>query len=153
MANNFLLLGLSSVVGWFFISGPPSMEPRERSPVLWVTVIDPYAFSHVSAARSPALEMRREPVPLVRNSRPSPIWPPSEFSVAAAEQQAQDDLDQRAAKTAAEIDGYKRVSILGKASNGAWRAKGYRGTTEVLLSVDGTGKVVVSLEVLRGNHD
>ena len=53
----------------------------------------------------------------------------------------QDDEDRKAAKTAAELDGYKRVSILGKASNGAWRAKGYRGTTEVLLNVDGTGRV------------
>jgi hypothetical protein len=53
----------------------------------------------------------------------------------------QDDLDRGAAKVAAEQDGYKRVSIVGKASNGAWRAKGFRGTTEVLLTVDGTGRV------------
>ena len=39
------------------------------------------------------------------------------------------------------MDGYKRVSIMGKASNGAWRAKAYRGSTEVLLTVDGTGRV------------
>ena len=57
------------------------------------------------------------------------------------EQQAQEDLDRRGAKEAIELDGYKRVSIIGKASNGAWRAKGYRGTTEVLLTVDGTGRV------------
>ena len=43
------------------------------------------------------------------------------------EQQAQEDLDRRGAKAAIELDGYKRVSIVGKASNGAWRAKGYRG--------------------------
>jgi len=53
----------------------------------------------------------------------------------------QDDLDRRAAKAAAEEDGYKRVTIIGKASNGAWRVKGLRGTTEVLLTVDGTGRV------------
>jgi hypothetical protein len=57
--------------------------------------------------------------------------------MAAAEQ---NDLDQKAAKLAAEQDGYKRI-IVGKASNGAWRAKGYRGTTEVRLTVDGTGTV------------
>jgi hypothetical protein len=153
MANNFLLLGLSGVVGWIFINGPPSMEPRERAAVSRVTATDPYAFPHVNAAHSPAIEMRREPVPLVRKTRPSSFFPlpspssePSvaataESSVAATEQQAQDELDQRAARTAVEMDGYKRVSILGKAANGAWRAKGFRGTTEVLLTVDGTGRV------------
>jgi hypothetical protein len=64
-----------------------------------------------------------------------------ETSAAAMEQQAQDELDRSAAKAAIEMDGYKRVSIVGKAINGAWRAKAYRGTTEVLLTVDGTGKV------------
>jgi len=58
-----------------------------------------------------------------------------------AEVQAQDDLDRKAAKAAVELDGYKRVTVLGKASNGAWRAKAYRGTTEVRLTVDGTGRV------------
>jgi hypothetical protein len=31
--------------------------------------------------------------------------------------------------------------VLGKASNGIWRAKAYRGATEVRLTVDGTGRV------------
>jgi hypothetical protein len=53
----------------------------------------------------------------------------------------QDDLDRRAAKVAAEMDGYRRVSIIGKAGSGAWRVKAYRGTTEVLLTIDGTGRV------------
>jgi hypothetical protein len=56
-------------------------------------------------------------------------------------QQGEDDLDRHAAKAAVELDGYKHVSILGKASNGAWRAKAYRGATEVVLTVDGTGRV------------
>jgi len=55
--------------------------------------------------------------------------------------QAQDDLDLRAAKAAIEADGYKGVSQLGKGTDGAWRAKAYRGTSEVQLKVDGTGKV------------
>ena len=53
--------------------------------------------------------------------------------------QAQDDLDLKAAKAAIEADGYKGVSLLGKGTDGAWRAKAYRGTTEVHLMVDGTG--------------
>jgi hypothetical protein len=57
--------------------------------------------------------------------------------------QAQDDLDKRAAKAAIEADGYKRVNVLGKGANGSWRATAYRGSTEVQLTVDGTGRVSV----------
>jgi hypothetical protein len=46
-----------------------------------------------------------------------------------------------AAKTAAEADGYKRVTILGPGPNGAWRARGYRGETEVRLSIAADGSV------------
>lgn len=46
-----------------------------------------------------------------------------------------------AARAAAEADGYKRVSIVGKGSDGAWHVKEYRGATEVLLIVDGMGRV------------
>jgi hypothetical protein len=60
---------------------------------------------------------------------------------APAEQPSDDELAKRAAKAAVEQDGYKRVSILGKAGNGAWRAKAFRGTTEVLLTVDDAGRV------------
>jgi hypothetical protein len=31
--------------------------------------------------------------------------------------------------------------VLEKGSGGTWRAKAYRGTTEVRLTVDGTGRV------------
>jgi hypothetical protein len=57
------------------------------------------------------------------------------------EQKTQDDLDRKAAKAAVEADGYKRATLVGKASNGSWRAKAYRGTTEAWLTVDGTGRV------------
>ena len=52
----------------------------------------------------------------------------------------QDDPDRKAAKAAVEADGYKRATLIGKASNGGWRAKAYRGVTEVWLTVDATGK-------------
>lgn len=55
--------------------------------------------------------------------------------------QVQGDLDRNAAKAAIEADGYKRVSALVKATNGAWRAKAFRGSTEVQLTVDSTGSV------------
>ena len=62
-------------------------------------------------------------------------------AVPDSEIKAQDNLDERAAKAAIEADGYKRVSVLGKSSNGTWRAKAYRGSTDVQLTVDSTGRV------------
>ena len=59
------------------------------------------------------------------------------------ETQAQDELDKRAAQAAIEADGYKRASVLGKGADGSWRAKAYRGSTEVQLTVDGTGRVTL----------
>ena len=48
-----------------------------------------------------------------------------------------------AAKAAVEADGYKRVVVLGPGPNGTWRVKGYRGNTEVLLTVDEAGSVTL----------
>jgi hypothetical protein len=66
---------------------------------------------------------------------------PIELPIEAIELQKQDDLDKKSAKLAVEMDGYKRVTIVGRTGSGAWRAKAYRGATEVLLVVDGTGRV------------
>ena len=44
-------------------------------------------------------------------------------------------------RAAIEADGYKGVTVLGKGTDGTWRAKAYRGKTEVQLTVDGTGRV------------
>lgn len=82
-------------------------------------------------------------MPLVRSTKvfAAPAAP-IELPIEAIEsQQKQDDLDKKAAKLAVEMDGYKRVTIVGRTSSGAWRAKAYRGATEVLLVVDGTGRV------------
>ena len=49
------------------------------------------------------------------------------------------DVDRAAAKAAVEADGYKRVTILGAGPNGTWRAKAYRGDTEVALTIDFAG--------------
>jgi len=110
-----------------------------------LTAADASASSYVGAGHSYGIEARQDPVPLVRRARAAPIVPappaPAVSVEAPAATEEQDDLDRRAARAAAEGDGYKRVSIIGKASNGAWRAKGFRGTTEILLTVDGTGRV------------
>lgn len=105
------------------------------------TTAQPAVASDATDNRN-SLELRRAPVPLVRNVR-SPAPPPTSPEVPApeAERTAQDELDRKAAKVAAELDGYKRVNVLSKTANGAWRAKAYRGNTEVRLTVDGTGRV------------
>jgi hypothetical protein len=142
MPNNFLILGTLSVLGWAVVNGaPPSTDPTARTPVSRVAVTsNPSTTAY--ATTGPTLEARQAPVPLVRNVRPRAEAPPTAVPAAAdPQQQAQDDLDKKAAKAAVEADGYKRVILLGKAASGAWRAKGFRGTTEVLLTVDGTGRV------------
>jgi len=89
-----------------------------------------------------AVEASRPPVPLVRSTKvfAAPAGQ-IELPIEAIESQKQDDLDKKAAKLAVEMDGYKRVTIVGRTGSGAWRAKAYRGATEVLLVVDGTGRV------------
>ena len=44
---------------------------------------------------------------------------------------------------AVEADGYKRTTVLGRGANGIWRVKGFRGDTEVVLTVDGAGTVTM----------
>ena len=143
MANSFLALGTLAAFGWVFVSGaPPATSPTAQSPASRVSAIASSTTPLVTAGGGPRLEARQAPVPLVRKVRPPPAPAIStDAAPAPTEEQVQDDLDRKAAKVAVELDGYKRVSIVGKANNGAWRAKGYRGTTEVLLTVDGTGRV------------
>jgi hypothetical protein len=50
-------------------------------------------------------------------------------------------IDGAAAKAAIEACGYSEVSVLVPGADGTWRAKAYRGATEVQVTVDGTGKV------------
>jgi hypothetical protein len=140
MTNNFLTLAVLAALGWTFANAPVP-EPNARSVASRAIVPEPAVASPIMAA-SISLEVHQPPVPLVRNARnltmqmalPAVAVPDSEIK-------AQDNLDERAAKAAIEADGYKRVSVLGKSSNGTWRAKAYRGSTDVQLTVDSTGRV------------
>jgi len=67
---------------------------------------------------------------------------PDDLSRSEAKAPSQSGLDREAAKVAIEADGYKRVRIVDKAANGTWRARAYRGTTEVVIVVDGAGRVL-----------
>jgi len=138
MANNFLILGtVAGFFGWAFVSGPPpSTEPAAHSPASHVAAASSF---RTAPAAGPVLEARQAPVPLVRNVRRPSEVPPA--ATRETQPPAQDDLDRKAAKAAAEADGYKRVTVVGRAASGAWRARGFRGATEVLLTVDGTGRV------------
>ena len=145
MANNFLNLGMLSVL---LVSGlAPSVHSADS---------DPFATSNATGPSGPMPEMRRAPVPLVRKvpltsrvpiavvkpaaqSLPPAVEPSSGSE--PAEPAARDQFDSKAAKAAVEADGYKRATVLCKGPNGSWRAKGFRGATEVLLTVDDAGRV------------
>jgi hypothetical protein len=141
MANNFLILGTLAAFGWVVVDGaPPSTEPSARPSASRVATAD---FSRTAnAAAGPLLGARQAAVPVVKNFRPPPEAPPFVASTVNTQQPAQDDLDMKAAKAAAiEADGYRRVTVLSKADNGTWRAKGFRGWTDVLPAVDASARV------------
>lgn len=68
-------------------------------------------------------------------------WPPSVASRPSETAVALPAIDGVAARAAIEACGYSEVSVLVPGAGGTWRAKAYRGATEVQLTVDGMGKV------------
>ena len=148
MLKQLLLLATVVVFGWALFSSfsprPESLEVNARS-----RAVPSPAPENRAPVSDPTIANARPPVPLLLGgSAPAAPHPRVEAVGAAAvepektdESDKTDEVEKRAAQVAAEMDGYKRVSILGKASNGAWRVKAYRGTTEVQLVVDGTGRV------------
>lgn len=141
MTNHLLtLIVLAALVGTF--ASAPVPEPLPRSVASRATT-DPAVVSRANAD-STALEAHPSPIPLMRNALTLPKTEISpDVPVPEAKMQAQDDLDIGAVRAAIEADGYKGVNVLGKAGNGTWRAKAYRGQTEVQLTVDRTGTVSV----------
>lgn len=138
MANAFPGLVAIAAVGWLIADAASSQKP---DPPPLRAVAGPSMPLTVRASRSIVLEARRDPVPLVRPRSVAVVQeapPPPAPRAATA---SPDGLDRSAARAAAEADGYKRVTVLDKESDGVWRAKGYRGTTEVLLAVDSRGRV------------
>ena len=144
--NYLFALGALAAFAWAALQLMPLEIPVRPVAALSTTAIassiDPHADQKV-------VEARKAPVPFERNVRPSAIAPgaanveafPPEQK-AEDEQKVRDDLDKKAAKRAVELDGYKGVTIVGRTSSGAWRAKANRGATEVMLIVDGTGRVL-----------
>lgn len=71
----------------------------------------------------------------------APAPQPSPPPVASRPSEASPAIDSAAVKAAIEAYGYSEVSALAPGADGTWRAKAYRGATEVRLTVDGTGRV------------
>jgi hypothetical protein len=141
MTNNyFLSLIVLAALAWVFVN-PPVAEPLPRSVASPATTSDLVTVLHATAD-SNLLEARRPPIPLMRNVQvPPKIVATPDVAVADANVQAPDNSGIGTAKAAIEADGYKRVSVIGKQGNGTWRAKAYRGQTEVQLTVDEAGRV------------
>ena len=141
MTNNyFLSLIVLAALAWAFVD-PPVAEPLPRSVASRAATFGPVSSSHATVDSS-VLEAHRPPIPLMRNVQASPkTVATADVAIADADVQAPDNLGIGTAKAAIEADGYKRVSVIGKQGNGTWRAKAYRGQTEVQLTVDGAGRV------------
>ena len=150
MLNNFLVFAALSGVGWLLgiCTMPTPAHSADTAPAV---------NSNTSDSASP-VETRRAPVPVVRRVTVSPRAPiptvepaprPPNAAVeptpegGAAELPARDELTGTAANAAVEADGYKRTTVLGRGPNGTWRVKGFRGDTEVVLTVDGAGTVTM----------
>ena len=148
MANNLLVLGMLWGVGFLLTNSGPA-HGADTAP----------AIKSNATGSSGAIEMRRAPVPLVREIMTTPrppvptVEPASRPPSAAAEPTGGAGTEEPpvrdarladgAAKAAVEADGYKRVTVLGPGPNGTWRVKAYRGDTEVVVTVDGTGTVTL----------
>jgi len=141
--RNYLYVTVAAIGCWVVVEHFPWHGELVKSSASIVR-IDPSVPSIVNGSRHPILEKHQDPVPLASNAESSSSSSPS-IDLTRADEISKplprDELGRDAAKAAAEADGYRRVSILGKAGDGAWRAKGYRGATEVLLTVDSTGRV------------
>lgn len=90
------------------------------------------------------LVARQAPVPMQVRSR-APFMPPVVPAVGAAEpapETVSRGLTEAAVRTAIEADGYKKVRVVSRATDGTWRAQALRGATEVTLRVDSQGNVI-----------
>jgi hypothetical protein len=145
MMNKVMMSGVLAVLGWLLVDGlHRSTAPLTQSSASRTVGADPSVKSSAATDRDAVVEANRPPVPIVRSLRALPVAPNlPDVGVPDPEEQAQDELDKRAAKAAIEADGYKQANVLGKGADGSWRAKAYRGSTEVQLTVDGTGRVAL----------
>ena len=141
MTNNYLLSLIAlAALAWAFVD-PPATEPQLRGDASRGATSDTASAPHATSELN-LLEARRPPIPLMRKVKaPATIVTTPEVAMADADVKMPDNSGIGTAKAAIEADGYKRVNVIGKQGNGTWRAKAYRGQTEVQLTVDETGRV------------
>ena len=148
--RGFLVLALAMTtvgVASAFALGP--QEPAARDLSMPVTAKQPAAISVAPApipepvAKNASFEARRAPVPLLMKPRPTIEQPVFDADAVGPDVPAKigGGAGESAAKAAIEADGYKRAKLVRQGDNGIWYAKAMRGTTEVSLTVDATGRV------------
>ena len=145
MVNNLVFAALLGV-GWLLgiCTMPTPAHSADTAPAVNSNTSD--SAGSVEARRAPVPVVRRvtvSPRPPVPTFEPAPRPPSAAVEPTPAEVPARDELTGTAAQAAAEADGYKRVILLGRGSNGIWRVKGYRGDTEVRLTVDEAANVTL----------
>jgi hypothetical protein len=148
--RSFLMIAMAMTaagVASAFALGP--QEPAARDLPMPVVARQPAPTSAVPASapapvvKAASIEARRPPVPLLMKPRPT-IAPPLYDADAVGPEvpvRTGDGSGESAAKAAIEADGYKRAKVVRQGENGIWYAKAMRGTTEVSLTVDATGRV------------
>ena len=106
----------------------------------------PAAPAPEPAVKKASFEIRQAPVPLVMKARPTietPVFDADAVGpeVPALAKAGDAPAENSAAKAAIEADGYRNAKVVRQGENGIWYAKAMRGTTEVSLTVDATGRV------------
>jgi hypothetical protein len=144
MNNLFNAITLVALIGAAFLAPAPKSAPVASPRTASGPAAGPVAHASVPVSTaSTELRAQQQPVPVVRSAPARQVAVVSDDpSRSEAKAPSQSGLDREAAKVAIEADGYKRVRIVDKAANGTWRAKAFRGTTEVVVVVDEAGRVL-----------
>jgi hypothetical protein len=106
----------------------------------------PVAPAPEPVVKKASFEIKQAPVPLIMRARPTIETPVFDADAVGPEvpvlaKSADAPADNSAAKAAIEADGYRNAKVVRQGENGIWYAKAMRGTTEVSLTVDATGRV------------
>ena len=153
--RGFLVLALvMSVAGVASAFAPvpqdPTAWPAARELAMPVAAKQPEAAPAAPtpepAVKKASFEIRQAPVPLLMKARPTietPVFDADAVGpeVPALAKAGDAPAEDSAAKAAIEADGYRNAKVVRQGENGIWYAKAMRGTTEVSLTVDATGRV------------
>jgi hypothetical protein len=153
--RGFLVLALvMSVAGVASAFAPLPQDSSARQPAreLAMPVIakepEPAPLAPVPepAVKKASFDIKQAPVPLLMKARPTIETPAFDADAVGPEvpllaKTADVASDNSAAKAAIEADGYRNAKVVRQGENGIWYAKAMRGTTEVSLTVDATGRV------------